>query len=103
MALIVSSSSNKLQLQNLAVNINDLCIQKSVKLNVKLVPRVQNQIADSLGKSFDFDDWEQLMLSQYLSDILGTYSVNRLAGNFNEKVRTFNSKYSSQHLSSRCM
>ena len=58
MALIVSSSSNKLQLQNLAVNINDLCIQKSVKLNVKLVPRVQNQIADSLGKSFDFDDWK---------------------------------------------
>ena len=37
---------------------------------------------------------KQLMLSQYLSDILGTYSVDSFAGNFNKKVPTFNSKYS---------
>ena len=67
----MSSGSNKSQLQNLDVNINDFCIQKSIKLNVKLVPRIQNQIANFLSKSFDFDDWETTdAFYQYLSDIL---------------------------------
>ena len=57
-------------------------------------PRKQKQIADSLTKSSDFDDRETTdALCQYLSDIPGSYSVDRFANNFNKKVPTFNSKY----------
>ena len=64
------------------------------KIKCRMGPRKQKQIADSLTKSSDFDDWETTdALCQYLSDIPGSYSVDRFADNFNKKVPTFNSKY----------
>ena len=42
-----------------------------IKLNVKWVPMEQNQIADSLSKSFDFDDWGTTDASTNTSLICG--------------------------------
>ena len=57
------------------------------------MPREQNQIVDSLSKSFDFDDWKTSdAFYQYLSDIWGPYSVDSFAENFYKEVFTVSSE-----------
>ena len=57
-SLIVTSESNKAHLQTLVEDIYVLTIQHSIFLQVKWIPRHKNQIADTLSKIYDFDDWE---------------------------------------------
>lgn len=91
---IVSVGSNKLELQDLALSIFDLCSQNNIDLKVIWIPREINVAADKLSKYVDIDDW-QLSPSffAFLNNQWGPFSIDRFADNENTKVERFNSRY----------
>jgi hypothetical protein len=47
----------KSELQSLAIEIFNVCIRKNISIEVKWIPREQNQTADAYSKVFNYDDW----------------------------------------------
>ncbi|XP_072028268.1 uncharacterized protein [Amphiura filiformis] len=54
---ISAKGSMNLELQNIAVDIFNVCKMFSISLEVQWIPRTENQEADSLSRLIDFDDW----------------------------------------------
>ena len=54
---IIGSGSNKVQLQNLALEIYDLTRNNNISLNIQWFPPEFNKTANLLSKSIDYDDW----------------------------------------------
>ena len=57
-SLIVSKGSRKNHLQDLAIDIFNLCSDYKITLKINWIPREDNEIADEISKFFDFDDWQ---------------------------------------------
>ena len=56
----------------------------SIKLDVQWVPRNQNTIADTLGKIYDFKDWETTnTLFKYLNRVQRPFAIDRFTDNKN--------------------
>ena len=93
-SLIVASGSNKAHLQTLAEDIYDLTIKHSIFLQFKGISRHKNQTADTLSKTYVFDDWETTdTLFHYLNRSWGHFTIDRLADNKNTKFKRFNCKF----------
>ncbi|CAG2185810.1 unnamed protein product [Mytilus edulis] len=54
---ILKVGSKKSILQNIAVDIHNICSEKNITLNSKWLPRADNQYADKLSRNTDNDDW----------------------------------------------
>jgi len=90
---IINAGSTKPELQDLALKIFQICLERKIDLRVQWIPRSQNQIADYLSKMGNSDDWE---VSQYFFDFIdklwGPHDVDRFANSHNKKVARYNSK-----------
>ena len=83
-SLIVASGSNKTHLQTLAEDIYDLTFKHSIFLQVKWISRHKNQIAGTLSKTYDFDEWKTTdTLFHYLNRLCCPFTVDRFADNKN--------------------
>ena len=86
--------SFKCKLQELALDIFHYCLKYNIKLTPQWIPRDLNQNADTLSKVQDTDAWgidEESF--NYLSSLLGPYTVDRFADDRNAKLPCFNSKF----------
>jgi len=93
-SLICKNGSSKPDLQLLAENIYDLCKKNSLVFDIDWIPRGKNQIADTLCKNIDYDDWKTTRFYfNELNNLWGPFTVDRFADNENTKVNKFNSKY----------
>ena len=93
-SIIIKSGSRKKELQDLAIEIFNLCTRCNIHLTVTWIPRENNQFADLVSKHIDKDDWEtSKTLFDFLSLRWGPFTVDRFADNDNKKVNSFNSKF----------
>ena len=91
---IIQKGSKKSHLQQLAVEIYELCTQNDILLEPTWIPRELNQYADYLSKLKDTDDWSiDNETFEFICRELGQPSFDRFADNLNRKVRRFNSRY----------
>ena len=54
---IVQSGSMKEKLQNIALSIFSVCLQKNISLAIQWVPREKNTQSDYISKIIDHEDW----------------------------------------------
>ena len=91
---IITAGSRRHHLQELALNIYNICIIYSINLYPAWIPREQNKIADTISKEKDSDNWGiDTETFQHIQSVYGCFSVDRFADNNNKKVENFNSKY----------
>ena len=91
---IVSVGSMNRKLQDLAVQIFNMCIEFKICLDVAWVPRDLNTSADYFSKIFYFDDWAVSNHIFKLFDVKwGPHTLDRFADHKNTKVSKFNSLF----------
>lgn len=91
---ILSSGSRKKELQEIAMNVYDLCKERGITLIPEWIPRDENQRADYLSRCVDCDDWEVTDFNfQYLDKRWGPHTVDRFSSNYNNKLVRFNSRW----------
>jgi hypothetical protein len=91
-AAIVKQGSTKLDLQKLAIEIQNCCDRCDINLFPMWIPRNENQEADFLSRCSDSDDWQmRTWVFDSLDAIWGPHSVDRFASHFNTKCIRFNS------------
>ena len=77
-----------------ALDIFSLCQENRVRLNVTWVPREENQMADTLSRVTDSDDWRLCIETfRLLDDLWGPHSVDRFASNLSFQLPRFNSRW----------
>lgn len=54
---IVQKGSMKNNLQDLAMNIFQICLEYKISIEIEWIPRELNEQADYLSRTVDFDDW----------------------------------------------
>ena len=70
----------KRKLQRLALDIFSLCIQYSIHLELKWLPRELNDKSDYFSRILDFDDWGiAAVLFEILSKKWGPFAVDWFA------------------------
>ena len=90
-SVIISSGSNKKELQEIALNIFDICNSNNITITPKWIPRDDNQDADAISKIVDYDDWEITnKLFNFLNSKWGPLTVDRFANSSNTKLQRFN-------------
>ena len=91
---MVKKGSMKMELQDLSVDIAEMCSRKSIDLQVQWVPRSENSEADLLSREIDVDDCgvSQAFFS-FINARWGLYTVDRFADENNAKLAIFNSKF----------
>ena len=93
-ARIIEKGSRRTHLQDLAVQIFEICIRNDILIRPTWIPREQNRYADSLSKLSDTDDWTiDNETFTYLCQQLGHPQFDRFADDLNCKVPKFNSLY----------
>ena len=91
---IIEIGSPKHNLQNLAIEIFEICLKHDIKLLPTWIPREENQFADYYSKIVDTDDWsiDNLTFRRICAEF-GKPTVDRFADDKNKKCSQFNSKY----------
>ena len=93
-ARIVQKGSRLTHLQDIAVEIFQICTQHDILLHPIWIPREQNQYADHLSKLTDTDDWSiDGETFSYLCQEFGQPEFDRFADDNNHKVPRFNSRF----------
>ena len=90
---IIKKGSMKEELQDIAVKVFQLTLQRAVRLEIEWIPRTENEKADFLSKLIDVDDWGVTTEFFRKIDILfGPHTVDRFATHYNTKLDRFNSR-----------
>jgi hypothetical protein len=91
--IILRNGSKKPELQNISVEIDNLCRTQHMSVTSQWVPRAENNYADMLSKITDCDDWG---IKQWVFDFLdqkwGKHLYDRFANDYNTKCALFNSR-----------
>lgn len=81
-------------MQAIATKFFDLCVQRSILLEIAWVPRILNFEADDASKIFDWDDWGvSEHIFKFLNAKWGPFTVDWFANNVNNKLNVFYSKF----------
>lgn len=97
---IIKSGSTRTHLQNLAVEIFNICVIQNITIFPTWIPRDENQTADAISKSIDTDNWSIDAESfNYILSHFGKITIDRFADNLNTKSDRFNSKEFCPHSS----
>lgn len=90
---IMNKGSRKVELQNISIEIANVCFLHSITLLPQWIPREQNVKADEISKQSDCDDWEiDIDIFSFLDNLWGPHTVDRFASDYNTKCKVFNSK-----------
>ena len=91
---ILQVGSKKQDLQAIAVNIHDICDKKHIAVQPIWVPRDQNQMADSLSRVPDKDDWGlNEKVFHDLQKRYGAHEIDLFATHYNTQCQKFYSKF----------
>ena len=91
---IINSGSRRSNLQQIALNINRFCEQKSIVIEPEWIKRKYNVLADTLSRTTDSDDWQiQPEVFAYWDIVWGPHSIDRFASNLNSQCKKFNSRW----------
>ncbi|CAC5371805.1 unnamed protein product [Mytilus coruscus] len=91
---IVQAGSMKEKLQDKAISIFYICLQKRISINIQWIPRGENLKADYISKIIDFEDWGvSEFFYTFINDLWGPYTVDRFASSRNAKLERFNSLF----------
>ena len=93
-ARIIEKGSKRPHLQQLAVQIFEICTQNDILLHPTWIPRELNKYADYLSKLTDTDDWSiDNETFAYVCQQFGHPSFDRFADDLNRKTAQFNSRH----------
>eukprot|EP00111_Clytia_hemisphaerica_P013786 TCONS_00040574-protein len=90
---IISRGSTRQHLQNLAIEIFNLCLSHNVEIYPTWIPRDMNKTADLISKSMDTDNWS--IDNETFNHIIKNYgqiTIDRFSDNQNAKSTVFNSR-----------
>ncbi|XP_063416029.1 uncharacterized protein LOC134697676 [Mytilus trossulus] len=91
---VIEKGSKILELQNLTLSIFNTCIVNCISINVKWIPREENEKADYLSRIVDIDDWGTSdEFFEFVDNLWGPHSIDRFANMENRKLLRFNSLY----------
>lgn len=91
---IIKKGSKKSDLQNITINIANVCKLNCIKIVPEWVPRQENVKADKISKTIDCDDWEiDDITFEYLNQNWGPHTVDRFATDYNTTCSIFNTKH----------
>ena len=91
---IVRKGSMNKELQNIAFDIFNICISKSIQLEVEWIPRSENQFADYFSKTEDHDDWGVYFdILSMVQSRFGNLSTDWFASDHNAKLPRFFSRF----------
>lgn len=91
---VIQAGSTKSDLQLESLKFFDLCIKWNIDLRIQWVPREQNDIADTISKMGDTDEWEVTVeFFDFMNELWGPYDIDRFASHRNRKVQRYNSKF----------
>ena len=81
-------------LQQEALAIFDISVKAKVWLEPEWIPRAENEIADYISRSVDYDDWSlNPVVFKELDRLWGPHTVDKFANWCNNQVPRFNSRY----------
>ncbi|VDI83635.1 Hypothetical predicted protein [Mytilus galloprovincialis] len=84
----------KEKLQDIAISIFSICLQKGISINIQWIPRGENSKADYISKIIDYEDWGvSEFFYSFINDLLGPCTVDRFASSRNTKLERFNSLF----------
>ena len=91
---VLQIGSRKSELQELALDMHDICKQEHIEMHPEWIPRAGNTKADSLSRCGDSDDWSmKWWVFKMLDKKWGHHTVDRFASHFNNKCVRFNSRW----------
>ena len=91
---ILKSGSSKADLQEIALSIQQTCVEREITLIPEWIPRFENKFADGLSRGLDSDDWQvQRWVFDSLDKVWGNHTVDRFASNLNSHCTRFNSRF----------
>lgn len=91
---ILKAGSMKKDLQAIAMQIYEFCVENAIVLIAEWIPRELNGRADYLSRCFDCDDWEiNNHVFIHLDQKWGPHTVDRFSTNYNNKCHRFNSRW----------
>lgn len=91
---IVHKGSKIKELQEISLDIFDCCRVQNISLNIKWIPREQNEKADLLSRIIDVDDWGiSRDFFNFLDELWGPHTYDRFANMDNAKLTVFSSLY----------
>lgn len=91
---ILRKGSSKKHLQDVAIELHEICLNRNINLNIKWIPREFNCSADLLSKYIDVDNWKITKGAfEYLDKVWGPFTIDRFANSQNSKLVRFNSKF----------
>ena len=66
----------------------------SIKLEIEWIPRSDNEVADYISKTRDFDNWKvHPAIFQCLDRAWGPFTVDCFASDYNCQLERFHSRY----------
>lgn len=91
---IIKVGSTKPYLQEITIQIYDLCIQFNIKIVLSWIPRELNGIADYMSIYNDTDSWGiDFETFKFIQNKYDNFTVDRFTDNTNRKIKNFNSKF----------
>ncbi|XP_071171021.1 uncharacterized protein [Mytilus edulis] len=91
---IIRKGSMKSELQDIALDVFNICLDNNIVLEIEWIPRDKNIQADELSKIFDFDDWGVSdIIFKYFDRLWGPFNCDLFADSRNKKVSRFFSKF----------
>jgi hypothetical protein len=91
---VIFKGSMVQNLQELALEIFEMCIKNSITLSIDWIPRDENEMADELSKHRDIDDWQvNDNIFNLLNRSHGPFTVDCFASNLTKKVEKFYAKF----------
>lgn len=91
---IVNKGSMRLDLQEIAFSIFQLCLKHNISICIEWIPRNFNDRADLISRIIDFDDWGvSTFIFSYLDSVWGPHEIDWFASDYNNKLPVFYSRY----------
>jgi hypothetical protein len=93
---IINKGSMNQELQEISIDVFNVCRRRNIEIDVQWVPRELNTKADiyQLSREIDFDDWGiSTSFFRFMDNLWGPHTTDRFADNFNAKIEKFNSKF----------
>jgi hypothetical protein len=93
-AIICDKGSTSICLHQIVLDIFSFCFQNHITLQVEWIPRELNQLADTVSRVVDYDDWQ--VTSEFFQNInylYGGFTADCFASSHTRKCKKYYSKF----------